>query len=527
MLSFFLGAAILVYLILVDISKSNYYKKQLEKARDHAEELSKIKQRFLANMSHEIRTPLQSIIGFAEQLRSHANKDHTEAVSAIHSSSEHLLHIVNEVLDYSRISSGSFTLSKEKFRLIQLVKEVESAMRIQADRKSLSFILDTEKTSDYNLLGDPFRLRQILYNLLGNAIKFTHQGFIKLTVKTIEIDDCIQCIFEIKDTGIGMTNDELKTIFNQFEQANSQITKTYGGTGLGLTIVKSLIEVQNGELEVMSEPGVGSTFRISLGFDKATEIPQQKAQHAEAHSIAFNGKILVVDDDAMILKLCGLILKKNNISHTAFNEAEDLLRTVKDPEVSHILIDIRMPKMNGVELCRALKKVYSEGVKFIALTAHVLPEERQSLIQQGFNTVLAKPFHENELLTAIGVTPIEKRFIEEMPDFSSLKKMTMGDDALFYSVMQQFVEESEYDIQKLQSQVEQENKKGIREVVHKLAGRLGQLGVHNLSTRFRDLELRIVEGAGYNELTDDLIDVIQGTKELLNSIRMNTLAHSN
>lgn len=524
MISFFLGAAILVYLILVDISKSNYYKTQLEKARDHAEELSKIKQRFLANMSHEIRTPLQSIIGFAELLK-HGGNDSREAVSAIHSSSEHLLHIVNEVLDYSRISSGNFTLSKEKFRLIQLIKEVESAMRIQADRKKLSFILDTEKASDYHLLGDPFRLRQILYNLLGNAIKFTHQGFIKLTVKTLEISENIQCIFEIKDTGIGMSSEELKTVFNQFEQANSHITKNYGGTGLGLTIVKSLIEVQDGELEVLSEPGVGSTFRISLGFEKATEAQHHVVQPAETVSKTLNGKVIVIDDDAMIMKLCSLILQKNNIAYTTYHDAEHLIQAQQDPLVSHILLDIRMPKMNGVEVCKALKKIYPEEVKFIALTAHVLPEERESLIHQGFNTVLAKPFHEAELLAALGVSLLEKRPVEDAPDFATVRQMTMGDDSLFYSVIQQFVEESEYDIQKLQGQVETRNKKDIREIVHKFAGRLGQLGIQKLSTKYRELETEIVEGSTYEEISDDLLDVIKETKDLLSNVRITMLEH--
>ena len=185
LLVFFLGAALLVYLIWVDITRSNYYKEQLEKAKEEAEELSKIKQRFLANMSHEIRTPLQSIIGFSEQLKNY-HGPHLEAVGAINSSSEHLLHIVNEVLDYSRISSGSLSLVKEPFTLFSVLREVESAMRIQAERKRLTLLLDLEKASDFSLLGDAFRLRQILYNLIGNAIKFTARGYVKITLKTMD-----------------------------------------------------------------------------------------------------------------------------------------------------------------------------------------------------------------------------------------------------------------------------------------------------------------------------------------------------
>src|SRR5690606_17467347 len=181
LLSFLLAAAFFVYLIYIDVTRSNYYKAQLEKARDEAEQLSQIKQRFLANMSHEIRTPLQSIIGFAEQLKQNPDGSE-EAASAIHSSSEHLLHIVNEVLDYSRISSGSFALEQERFELLPLIREVEAAMRVQAENKGLSFLLDANHANSSALVGDAFRLRQILYNILGNAIKFTTQGFVKLAV---------------------------------------------------------------------------------------------------------------------------------------------------------------------------------------------------------------------------------------------------------------------------------------------------------------------------------------------------------
>ena len=201
--------------------------------------MSKIKQRFLANMSHEIRTPLQSIIGFSEQLKNYRGT-HLEAVDAINSSSEHLLHIVNEVLDYSRISTGSFVLSSENFQLMEVVKEVESALRIQAGKKGLTLLLDVEEAKDHHVRGDAFRLRQVLYNLLGNAIKFTSKGYVKLGLKTREEKNKVQCYFEISDTGIGIRREDLSKIFNQFEQANALITRNYGGTGLGLTIAKSL-----------------------------------------------------------------------------------------------------------------------------------------------------------------------------------------------------------------------------------------------------------------------------------------------
>jgi signal transduction histidine kinase/CheY-like chemotaxis protein len=521
---FFLGAALLVYLIWIDISNSNYYKEQLEKARDEAEELSKIKQRFLANMSHEIRTPLQSIIGFAEQIRGQRILDR-DAAEAIYSSSEHLLHIVNEVLDYSRISSGNFTLAKETFPLMSIIREVESAMRIQADRKQLTFLIDLEQTSNYTLCGDSFRLRQILYNLLGNAVKFTSKGYVKLTVKTVEDRGTVRCFFDIMDTGIGIREEDLKKIFNQFEQANTLIARHYGGTGLGLTIVKSLIEAQHGTLNVTSEPGQGSTFSVVLSYVKAEK--QEPAENPVEETIPIHmpaSKIIVVDDDPMILRLCGLILTKNAVEHTIFKEAEKLINEKPDPEVSHILMDIRMPHINGVELCHTLRKKYPPQTRFIALTAHVFPQEREALLAEGFDIVLSKPFHEEDLLKILGVTPKPASTpVTPEPitvDLSTLRQMTLGDESLFQSVIHQFIEETRNDIILLDENLKHMESGPIREIIHKLAGRVGQIGVLSLSLRLRTIEENLVEGYPLSDLVENILDVKEDVKNLLKTIRL-------
>jgi len=519
---FFLGGAFLVFLILIDISRSNFYKKQLEKARDQAEELSMIKQRFLANMSHEIRTPLQSIIGFAEQLKK-GGAGNKESVDAIYSSSEHLLQIVNEVLDYSRISSGTFTLASEPFQLLQLVREVESAMRIQAQQKGLTLVLETNDVQDISLTGDSFRLRQILYNLIGNSIKFTFRGFVRLSIKTFEQDDKVKVQFEIADSGIGMTDEEVKKIFNQFEQANPDISKKYGGTGLGLTIVKALVDVQHGDIQVTSEPGAGSTFTIKLQFAKAAVQQQTVTQTKLSDISTFNSKVIVVDDDAMILKLCSLILKKNKISHKTYSDVDELIAQRADPAVSHFFVDIRMPKINGVQLCSILKPKYGQHAKFIALTAHVLPEERQNLLTEGFDLVLTKPFHEAALLEALGLSHSDA-ISSNLPDFKQVRQMTMGDEALFQSVMQQFVAESESDLARLET-VMQSDKKVTREIIHRLAGRFGQIGIYDLSAIFHDIEVGLVKGKELHELKPEIETAVKDAMLVLRAIRINTLAN--
>jgi signal transduction histidine kinase/FixJ family two-component response regulator len=528
MLCFFVAAAILVYLILIDISKSNYYKEQLEKARDEAEQLGKIKQRFLANMSHELRTPLQSIIGFAEQLKQKSNNKQEE-IEAIYSSSEHLLHIVNEVLDYSRISSGNFTLAHERFRLLTVVKEVESAMRVQAERKNLTFVLDGEKAAEFTLAGDPFRLRQILYNIIGNAIKFTHSGFVKLAVKTIDEGQHVLCIFEIIDTGIGIEKNDLDKIFNHFEQANASITKHYGGTGLGLTIVKSLIDAQQGSMELSSEPGIGTSFRFELRFEKAPASVVNKSQGIKTITgSSFKGKVLVIDDDTLILRLCALIFKKNQVDFLTFSNATTVLHQSPDPKVSHIFLDIRMPEINGVDLCHTLRKKYDRSVRFIALTAHVLPEERESLLREGFDYILSKPFHENDLIGALGITAFHESDEDDaLPNLSLLRTMTMGDESLFQSIVAQFVEETADDLARIKETLATENGKALREIVHKMAGRSAQLGMTGISARLSNIERQLVAGHNVSDLAPEVSRVAKKVGETIIQIRLTTMEQLN
>jgi signal transduction histidine kinase/FixJ family two-component response regulator len=530
LLVFFLGAAVLVYLIWADITRSNYYKEQLEKAKEEAEELSKIKQRFLANMSHEIRTPLQSIIGFSEQLKNYRGP-HLEAVGAIHSSSEHLLHIVNEVLDYSRISSGSFTLVKEPFGLFTLLKEVESAMRIQAEQKRLTLLLDLEKAGNFNLQGDAFRLRQILYNLIGNAIKFTAKGYVKLTLKTKEDQDSVHCTFEIMDTGIGIRQEDVQKIFNQFEQASSFITRNFGGTGLGLTIVKSLVEAQGGKINITSTPGQGSTFQVDIKFDKAVDTQTKPEDIKLPSAVTPAGKVIVVDDDSMILRLCSLILKKNNIEYITYNDAGKLIHQEAADDVTHIFMDIRMPNINGIELCHALRKIYPKETVFVALTAHVFAQERQQLIDEGFNHILSKPFHEGELLHVMGVKPSAPERPQNKDatkeDFAMLRQITMGDEPLFQSILVQFQEDTEYDLGRLAEALRSSDPSIVREVAHKLTGRVGQIGATALSAKFHAIENKIVDGKVIGSMLPEITDAKIALEQLLESVRANIMQSSN
>ena len=264
--AFLLITVSLLYFILRDIRRINQYRLDIEAARDEAEYHGQAKQRFLSNMSHEIRTPLQSIIGYAELMREqeYANKSD---IDAIYRSSEHLMHIVNEVLDYNHIISGKFNINKTVFNMAELVNNVCSAMKLQADKKNLQLITDYNIPDDQYISGDVFRLRQILYNLLGNAVKFTNTGEVKLAITSNSTKSGTRYNFTVSDTGIGLSDKDISRIFNDFEQVSGNPANVKG-TGLGLPITKALIEVQGGRVDVKSIVGNGSSFIFSLSYEK-------------------------------------------------------------------------------------------------------------------------------------------------------------------------------------------------------------------------------------------------------------------
>jgi signal transduction histidine kinase/CHASE3 domain sensor protein/ActR/RegA family two-component response regulator len=430
---FFVGAGIFAFLIVLDVSRGSKYRRALFRAKEAAEHLSQVKQRFLANMSHEIRTPLQSILGFAEQVR-HQEKPKPEALEAIYYSSEHLLQIVNEVLDYSRIVSGKFTFVDQPFEIQKLTREVINSLDAQATKKGLSLKLDFSSNAAQYVSGDPFRIRQVLYNVIGNAIKFTEKGGVSLTVKCQTEGEKPVFTFTVKDSGIGIPSQDLGRIFNQFEQASGNDVQKHGGTGLGLSIVKTLVESQGGNLKVSSKVGEGSEFKIELPF-KIQKVPLVDLKtETVAPKMKFTGEVLLVDDDVFILDLCATILNKNKVANTCLNSAAKVIEAELPENLKVVFMDIRMPRMNGLELCKILKAKISSEVKIYALTAQALPEEHEAIMTQGFDGILMKPFRQQELLEVLNryATPETEISVASQYDdsfsFGALSIISGGDD---------------------------------------------------------------------------------------------------
>jgi signal transduction histidine kinase/DNA-binding response OmpR family regulator len=510
-IAFFLVAtAALAVFIFFDITKSHRYRVQLQAAKDEAEHLGNVKQRFLANMSHELRTPLQSIVGFAEQVRSQASPDRA-MLEAIYQSSDHLLHIVNEALDYSRIVAGKFVFEHKPFHFAEVLGEVAEVMRLQAAAKGLVLNFQSDVARGTVVVGDAFRLRQILYNIIGNAIKFTAQGTVSFCV-THDAQDERKYIFTVIDTGVGISDTDVDRIFNVFEQAGDHFSR--GGTGLGLSITRELVENQGGTIAVDSTPGIGSKFTVTLSFNAAAA-NHRVMPPSGADLLQLGGKVVVIDDDPYICQLCAFILAKYGVEHVVYYSAIEFLKQPWDLSIRLLLVDIRMPGMSGLELCQAVRQS-PEGrhTPILAVTAQTLPEEHREIMESGFEAILVKPFKEGDLMAALQTLSATRASF----NLSTVARMSGGDQELFYANLDIFVEETKRDLELLNECVVMGHALQAAEIVHRLAGRVGQVYAKDLAARLRKLEHQLRGGAKIENVKADLGACCAGVDTLVGEI---------
>ncbi|MFB2120176.1 ATP-binding protein [Parapedobacter sp. 2B3] len=489
-LVFFFITAIMVYLILADIRRSNAYHIALEAAKEEAEYHAAAKQRFLANMSHELRTPLQSIIGYSEQLKQGQPAGDAK-VDAIYQSSEHLLQIVNEILDYSRITSGKITLNEKPFAVEGLVSSVVAAMTTQAQTKGIGLVLNTRVLGSGHVLGDAFRIKQILFNLLSNAIKFTDQGKVNLDVSTVVYAEKTELNIVVKDTGKGIPKGDLERIFNDFEQSESANSGTHFGSGLGLSIVKTICESMGGQIRVESKKGVGSVFKVNLPLKTHEKpIPDINGQQSENVPAPIRGGVWIIDDDRLILALCRHILGKYAVPYRCFDSPQAVLDAPWDPSVKTILMDIRMPEMDGTQLNRELrKKIDSAGVTVYACTAQVLPEEQEQILAQGFDGLLLKPFKEADLLRLVGISSRSLPNEESQAKLSAIRHMALDDDEQVRNIIDHYLRDTASDITALRTHHAAGDLAAVELLLHRLAGRTAQIGGDGIAFQLRKMEI--------------------------------------
>ena len=375
---------VIVSIVLVKfIQKKKAYEKVLQDGKDQAEALASSKETFLANMSHEIRTPMNAITGFTNQiLKTELQPEQREQLKIVQKSNEHLLRIVNDILDYSKIQAGKFSFECVSFNPDKVMKEAIELLSPLVKNKKVIINYKANRLPEA-VVGDPVRLRQILFNLLGNSIKFTDRGEIEIKVEFEKgKEERINLHLCISDTGIGIPEGKLKEVFNEFEQANNDISYKYAGTGLGLPITKKLVELQDGSIDIQSKDGRGTTITIIIPYNESTAAClyyKQSGKPVIADEMQLKSlKVLIADDDEYNRKLLNVILKKWNAEVREARNGKEVIEEVMNNPFDILLIDIRMPEMNGIEaakLIRNMKNGRSE-TPIIALTA-VTTEEKK------------------------------------------------------------------------------------------------------------------------------------------------------
>lgn len=393
-----------IFINISDVSPQKSFQEQLIKSKEAAEYGKKVKETFLANMSHELRTPVNGIIGLTALLRKTKVDDQQNGMlDLLETSSQSLLAVINDVLDISKIEAGKFNIVRSVNNLRKVVKSVYDLLKFKADEHDIEFLLEIAPDVPEYIMVDTLRMNQILMNLLSNAIKFTDRGFVKLKVTQLQHHGIkTKLKFSIEDTGIGIPADRIASIFDSFEQAEDDTTTKYGGTGLGLTIVKRLVELKGGELTVSSQVGKGSVFSFTNWYDIAKKPTEKPAPRDKNQVLApFDDiTILVAEDNLVNQFMLGKILKEWNINVEMVDNGRKALDKLRGNDYDLILMDTHMPEMSGYQTAKTIRVDFEEpkrSVPIISLSAASYDHEQQQALSAGMNDVLAKPFMPYEL----------------------------------------------------------------------------------------------------------------------------------
>ncbi len=390
-----------------DITEKKKNEIALREAREKAEKASRAKSLFLANMSHEIRTPMNAILGFAEIL-SQRIKDPVqhEYLTSMQSSGKALLNLINDLLDFSKAESGKLELHEQSTDVRYLVHDIESIFRLKARQKNLNFVVEIDKNVPRDMLLDEIKIRQVLLNLTSNAIKFTEKGRVKISVRSDKIDDIrADLILEVSDTGKGIPPKYHEKIFQLFEQQDTGITRKYGGTGLGLTITMQIVQLMKGRVNLVSEEGKGSTFRVVL---PAIPLTGEKAIRNELpgldlEKLVFDpATILIVDDTPSNIDVLKAMFENQPFVLLEAQNGRDALEIMEENKVDLVFMDIRMPEMDGIKAIKAVRNHESwSHIPVIALSASSTDFDSAQLAKKGFNGYVRKPASQAEIVRAL------------------------------------------------------------------------------------------------------------------------------
>ncbi|KAB2934373.1 MAG: response regulator [Leptonema illini] len=379
---------------------------QLMQERMRSEEASRLKSEFLANMSHEIRTPMSAILGYADLLESDSLEPSIKRsyVRTIRRNGEHLLQILDDILDISRIESGRLTVEPVDIFLSEMMNEMAELFSMRAEQKGLAFHVSVDPGAPVVIKSDPLRLRQILVNLIGNAIKFTEHGYVSVAMSSTEMHDCCELRFTIRDTGPGISGPERERLFQPFVQGNSTVSRSFGGTGLGLAISSRLAAALGGHIDLESEPGRGSTFTVQLRIPAAHcihEITEATDVRSSKESGRESLRVLLAEDSPDLQILIRHMLESTGCTVELASNGQEAVIAAQAAPFDIIFMDVQMPVMDGLRATQELRRSGYAG-PVVALTAHAMTEERNRCLAAGMNEHISKPVRRQALIDVIG-----------------------------------------------------------------------------------------------------------------------------
>jgi len=502
-----------IIFLIRDINSRNRIELQLEKEKMNAIKSSLSKEQFLANMSHEIRTPMNAIVGFVNLLgKTELNTKQTDYLKSIKSSSESLLVIINDILDFSKIEAGMLHIEKINFSVQSLINSLQSMFMDKILENNLNLVVDIDNTIPNIMIGDPMRLTQILVNLINNAIKFTEKGEIKIECKLISNDqESYKVKFIVKDSGIGISENKLNTIFERFEQENMDTTRKYGGTGLGLAIVKKLVELQGGEINVISKKGSGSEFSFIITYDRVNNfitevIPKFKMIKKTDNKV----DVLLVEDNLMNQKLATEIIESFGFEVVSAGNGEIAVELLKHTHFDVVLMDIQMPVLDGYRAASKIREELRITTPIIAMTAHVMAGEREKCISYGMNDYITKPFKENDLYQLIikylpskfaqsiekdAKEAVQKRAKEnkQVCDLSYLNEIAKEKKSFLIEMIEIFIDQNKLDLKILEEAIQENNFEMISSIAHKMKTSIRFVGLSKLIEENLDVMENIPE----------------------------------
>ncbi|MFA5557328.1 MAG: ATP-binding protein [Flavobacteriaceae bacterium] len=485
------------WIIIRDLSRQQHYRDRLEKLNQENSMLLRSKTMLLATVTHDLQTPLGSILGFSDLLKATPlDTVQKQYVSNISGSSDYILNLVNDLVDFSKLENNNIKIKKVAFNPKQLIETTFNTLKRNAIDKDIVLLYEVEDTLDINVVSDPYRVKQVLTNLVTNAIKFTQKGHVKIVGKIA--NDTV--VLEVSDTGIGISEEEQQHIFEEFTQAHPDIEKQFGGTGLGLTISKRIAELLGGSLSVESQLDSGSIFSFSIPL-VISEVVSKEEKKINNYDFLKGKKILIIDDDNMQLSLIATLFASYPIELTTLNDATKVIPLLMEKNFDLIFTDIQMPKKSGYALIKKIRNHPDNQIKNIPVVA--LSGKRdislEDYIEKQFTYFLGKPLQMEEALQVMNFifnqdaprpekneTVIEKIDSDKLYDLSSLKQFTANDKSALNNIISVFLKSSKTSINELESNTENSDK--LAEIAHRMIPMLRQIESHEIVWLLEKLE---------------------------------------